>query len=155
MSTTTECCIFWLVQVPNFSSNWQFWFLNQICPKRVFPHENKISEYHHWIHFKQTILNFATKFAQKGISGWKQKKGIFLLNSTHLNQSTHKISALNDNFDFSSQICPKRMLLFKHRKSEHYQWILHIQISLGTKFHFKQFWILVPNLPKKAIFCRK
>ena len=58
-----------LPQTDNFD------FLNQICPKRAFPHENKISEHHHWIHFKQTILNFATKFAQKGISGSKQKKG--------------------------------------------------------------------------------
>ena len=154
MNTTTEFCIFWLVQVPNFSSNWQFWFFESNLPKKsisTWKQNKRISP----IHFKQTILNFATKFAQKGISGWKQKKWIFLLNSTHLNQSTHKISALNDNFDFSSQICPKRMFLFKHRKSEHYQWILHIQISLGTKFHFKQFSILIPNLPKKAIFCRK
>ena len=29
-------------------------------------------------------------------------------------------------------------------------WILHIRISPGTKFHFKQFWILKPNLFKKG-----
>ena len=31
------------------------------------------------------------------------------------------------------------------------QWILHIQISLSTKFHFKQFWILRLNFSKKGI----
>ena len=36
-------------------------------------------------------------------------------------------------------------------KNKHHQWILHIQISLSTKFHFKQLWILRTNFPKKGI----
>ena len=51
-------------------------FLDQICPKRVFPLWNRKSEHHHWIlhtwirlgakfQLKLTILNFWTKFAQE------------------------------------------------------------------------------------------
>ena len=36
--------------------------------------------------------------------------------------------------EFSNQICPKSFFLVSNRKSEHHQWILHIQTSLGTKF---------------------
>ena len=59
--------------VPNFSSNWQFWFFRSNLPKKVFPVENKKSEHHHrvldiWIslatkfQIRLTILNFWTKF---------------------------------------------------------------------------------------------
>ena len=41
------------------------------------------------------------------------------------------------------------------RKSEHHHWILHIRINLDTKFHFKQYWILGPNLPQKGISRQK
>ena len=54
--------------------------------------------------------------------------------------------------DFLDQICPRRVITVKKIKSEHYHWILHIRISLGTKFHFKQFWILGSNLSRKSIF---
>ena len=41
MNTTNEFCIFELVEVPNFSLNWQVWvFFVQICPKREFLVEN-------------------------------------------------------------------------------------------------------------------
>ena len=53
-----------------------FDFLDQIYPKRVFPIKNGKSEHHQWIlhiqiilgtkfHFKESSLNFRTKFAQK------------------------------------------------------------------------------------------
>ena len=42
------------------------------------------------------------------------------------------------NFDFLDQIYPKRVFPIKNGKSEHHQWILHTQISLSTKFHFKE-----------------
>ena len=42
MNTTIDFCIFELVLVPNFSLQWQFWFIfNQICSKSVFPLENE------------------------------------------------------------------------------------------------------------------
>ena len=51
---------------------------------------------------------------------------------------------------FLNQICSINVFPAQNRKSEHHHWILHIQISLGTKFHFKQFWNLGPNLPRKG-----
>ena len=39
-NTTIAFCIFKLDWLPNFSLNWQFWFLDQICTKRKFPVEN-------------------------------------------------------------------------------------------------------------------
>ena len=35
------------------------------------------------------------------------------------------------------QICPKRVILVQNRKIRHHHWILHIQISLSTKFQHK------------------
>ena len=49
----------------------------------------------------------------------------------------YEISAQTDNFDFSDQICPKRVFPVKNWKSEDCHWTLHIRISLGTKFQLK------------------
>ena len=35
------------------------------------------------------------------------------------------------------QICPKRVFPIKNRKSGHHHWILHVRISVGTKFQLK------------------
>ena len=62
-------------QISLWTNNFEF--CDQICLKRVFSVENEKSKHHHWIlhtrislgtkfHFKQTILNFGTKFSQKG-----------------------------------------------------------------------------------------
>ena len=49
------------------------------------------------------------------------------------------------------QICPKKVFLVWSRKSEHHDWILHIQISLDTKFQLKlTILIFGPNLPKNG-----
>ena len=40
-------------------------------------------------------------------------------------------------FKFLDQIYQRKIFIFKNRKSEYHHWILHIQISLGTKFQFK------------------
>ena len=46
----------------------------------------------------------------------------------------------------------KRLLTVSNRESEQHLWILHIQISLGTKFNLNwQFWFFRPNLPKKGV----
>ena len=42
-----------------------------------------------------------------------------------------------ENFDFLNQICPKRTFPVEKSKIENHHWILHIRISLGTKFHLK------------------
>ena len=63
--------------IPNFSLNQQFWFLDQICPKRVFPVKNTENVHHHrMLHIyislgtkfqlKLIILFFWIKFDQKG-----------------------------------------------------------------------------------------
>ena len=71
-----EFCVFELVY-PKFQFKLKiFDFLDQICPKRVCLVEKRKSQHHHLIlnirislgtkfHFKQTILNFGTKFAQR------------------------------------------------------------------------------------------
>ena len=64
----------------------KFWFFGPIYPIRVFPVENRKSEYHHWVlhiwirlgakfQLKLTILIFWTKFAQKRYSRSKREKG--------------------------------------------------------------------------------
>ena len=58
---------------------------------------------------------------------------------------------LNKQFWILDQICPRKVFKVKNRKSEHHHWILHIQVSFGTKFSLKLtiliFW---PDLPKKG-----
>ena len=59
---------------------------------------------------------------------------------------------LNWQFEILDPICPKWVFWFKNRKSEHHYWVLHIRISLRTKFHLKlitlSFWTW-PNLTKQ------
>ena len=77
VNITIEFYIFEVVQVTNFSLNWQFWFFEQYLPKGEFWWETKASAYHHWIlhiwislgtkfQLKLPILSFWTRFAQKG-----------------------------------------------------------------------------------------
>ena len=85
MNSAIEFCICKLVEVPNFSLNRQFWFLDQVWPKRVLPIKNGQSEHHHWIlhirislgtkfQLKLTILIFFWPILlKKGISGRKRK----------------------------------------------------------------------------------
>ena len=50
LNITIEFCIFELVQEPNFSASTDiFYFLDQVCPKRVFSVKNGKSKHHHWI----------------------------------------------------------------------------------------------------------
>ena len=39
--------------------------------------------------------------------------------------------------DSLDQICPEKLFLVSSRKSENHYWILHIQITLNTKFQLK------------------
>ena len=70
----------------NFSLNWYFWLFGPNLPKiRIFVAENRKSEHHHWalhiwislgkkFHFKQSVLNFMTKFAPKKVFSLKIEK---------------------------------------------------------------------------------
>ena len=64
--------------------------------------------------------------------------------------------SLNWQFWFFEPDLPKREILSETKNSEYNHWILHIRISLSTKFQFKQpilvFW---PNLLKNSISGRK
>ena len=95
VNTTIEFCIFKLVWVPSFSWNWQFWFLDQICPKRAFAVGNRKKK---WIsplncaYFNQSYFNLNRRFwfffgpnlPKKDISGRKQEKWTPPLNSAYL-----------------------------------------------------------------------
>ena len=94
---------------------------------------------------------FGSNLLKKGISGFKQKKWKSPLNSAYSNNSRYQISVQTDNFESLEQIWLKKAFLAQNRKDEHQHSILHIQISLSIKFHFIQFWILGPNLPKKGV----
>ena len=50
----------------------------------------------------------------------------------------YQISAETDNFHFLDQTCPKRVFPAKSRCKEHRHWVLHIRISLGSKFFPQQ-----------------
>ena len=47
------------------------------------------------------------------------------------------VSGIKQKSDFLDEICPKRVFSVQSRKSEQHHWILHIRISLGTKFQLK------------------
>ena len=80
-----------------------FNFLDQICPKRLFPIKNRKSN--------QTSPS----------------------NSAYSNWSSYQILAETDNFDFLDQICPKRVFPVENEKSEQHHWVLHIGIKLSAK----------------------
>ena len=94
---------------------------------------------------------FGQNLPTKGFSGLKQKKWKLPLNSGYSNYSRNQISAQTDSFDILDQIYPKKVFPVKKRKSEHHHGILHIWISVGTKFQRKlTIWVFGPNLPKKG-----
>ena len=63
--------------------------------------------------------------------------------------SLYRILLWTNNIEFLDQIYPRKILKFKNRKSEHLRWILHIKISLRTKFQLKlTILIFSPDLPK-------
>ena len=98
INTTTECCIFELVFVSNFTLS-NFEFLNQICPRKIFMVRNRKIEHHHCIpliqislgtkfQLKLTILIFLTTFTEKGFFWSKTEKvntTYFLRNSAYPN----------------------------------------------------------------------
>ena len=59
------------------------------------------------------------------------------LNFAYSNYSRYQISASTDKFDSLEQTCPKRVFPVKNKKSEYHRWILHVRISVGTKFQLK------------------
>ena len=114
-----EICMFKLVQLPNFSLNWQFWFLGPNLPKKAYlPAKteimNTIIEFSIFklLELPNLSLNwkfwfFGPNLPKKHISAWKQKKWITPLIFAYSNYSGYQISALTGNFDILDQIYPK------------------------------------------------
>ena len=128
-----------------------FELLNQICPRKIFMVKNRKSEHHHWIpHIQISLLvpNFCFNWqfwffwpdlSKKGFSGLKQKKWtphIFYI-ILHIQISLVQNFSSNWQFWFFGPNLPKKVFPVKNRKSEHHHGILHIWISLGTKFQLK------------------
>ena len=124
MNIIIELRIFKLIFVPNFPLNWQFWIFWPDLPK-------------------------------KGFSGLKQKKWtphIFYI-ILHIQISLVRNFSSNWQFWFFGPNLPKKVFPVENRKSEHHHGILHIWISLGTKFQLKliilSFWI---KFTQKRVF---
>ena len=84
VNTAIEFCIFELVYVPNFSLNWQFWFLWPNLPKKGLSSLKQKSELHRKIlhiqislstrfQLKLIILIFGPNLPKKGVSSLKHK----------------------------------------------------------------------------------
>ena len=82
---------------------------------------------------------FLPGLTKKGFSGLKQKKWtphIFYI-ILHIQISLVRNFSSNWQFWFFGPNLPKKVFPVKNRKSEHHHGILHIWISLGTKFQLK------------------
>ena len=103
-----EFRIFKLVLVPNFNWIWRFWFFWPDLPKKGFP-------------------------------SLKQKKWtshIFYI-VLYIQISLVWNFSSNLQFWFFGPDLPRKVFPVKNWKRERHHWILHIQISLGTKFRLK------------------
>ena len=112
--------------------------------------KNRKSEHRHWIlliqislgtkfQLKLTILIFWLDLPEKGFLGLKKKKltpHIFYI-ILHIQISLVQNFSSNWQFWFFGPNLPKKVFPVENRKSEHHHGILHIWISLGTKFQLK------------------
>ena len=84
-------------------------------------------------------FDFWTKFPNKSITG-------------HIRINLCAKFQFSLKFSFFDQYYPKKYILVKNAKCKHHHWILHIQISLSTKFQLKQaIYCFGPNLTKNSI----
>ena len=105
--------------------------MNQICPKRVFPLENKKSEQHHWI--LHIWISLGIKFHLKLTVLIEQHHQILHIWISLGIKSGYQA----DCFDFLDQIVPNRLFLVENKKSEHHYSILQIWMSLSIEFHLE------------------
>ena len=135
-----DFCKFEKVKVQISAKTNNFDFLEQYSQKRILPIKNRKNKHHHYIlhirisistkfRLKQTILIFWTKFVQKGKINTTIEFHIFRL-------VWISNFALNKQF-WISKFAPKLTFLFENGRSKHHLWILHIWISVGTKFLLK------------------
>ena len=67
----------------------------------------------------------------------KQKNWTSPLNSAYSNQSRYQLQLKLTILIFWNKFAQKRCFRSKTKKSEHHHWILHIRVSLRTKFQLK------------------
>ena len=84
-----------------------------------------------------TILNFWTKFAQERYLWSKTEKVNIIIEFRLFKLVLVPNFSLNWQFWFFGPNLPKKIFPVENRKSEHHHGILHIWISLGTKFQLK------------------
>ena len=155
MNATIGFCIFELVEIPNFSLNFQFWFFGpSLLTKGVMPVKNGKREHHHWIlnirtslgtkiQLKLTVLIFYwPNLPKKGISSQKQKNrtcmyipGCYVIYQTFMNGGwqTHQYfnvsspSSHRDNYfgRCSSELAQLVPLPYSWGRSNHYSERLH------------------------------
>ena len=122
---------------------------------------------HHWIlnirislpikfHFEQTVLNFWTKFDQEGYLWSKIEKGNIIIEFHILELVLVPNFSSNWQFWFFGLNLPKNVFLVQNRKSKYHHVILHIRISLSSKFQLKLTILSFgPSLPKNGFSSRK
>ena len=145
-----------------------FDFLDQICPKGIFPVQNKKSEHHQWtfhiqislatkFQLKLTILFFWTKFWPKNcIFDLKWK-------SEHHHWILHIWISLGIKFQLKLTI----LIFWTKFAQKGYFWEKTEKVNITIEFCMfelvlvpnltlnKQFWFFGPNLPEKDISGRK
>ena len=131
-----------LYQISLWTNNIEF--VDQIYPRKILKFKNRKSKHHHhWILHIQislgTKFQLLIKFTQKGFSGLKRKKGTPLIFHTilHIQISQARNFSSNWQFWFFGSNLPKKVFPVENTKSEHHHRILHIWISVSTKFQLK------------------
>ena len=83
-------------------------------------------------------MTFWTKFAQKEYFYWKTKKENSIIEFCMFGLVLVPNFSLKWQFwCFGLNLPIKAISTQKRKKSEHHHWILHVQISVGTKFQLK------------------
>ena len=143
LNITTE---FYIFTVLNFGT--------KFAQKRYFRSKTKKSDYHRcilhiWIslgtkfQLKLAILIFWTKFAQKNVSSWKQKKWASPLHSAYSKYCEHQFS-LHTMINFGTKFAQQEYFRSKMKK-----------VNITSNSTYSQFWILGLNLPENGILGQK
>ena len=80
---------------------------------------------------------FWTKFTGKGYFLFKVGQANITIKFS-LFELVYILKFILNNFDFSDQICSKRVFPVQSSTNKHYHRIQHIEIRVGTNFHRKQ-----------------
>ena len=115
-------------------------FLDQICLKRVFPVKSRKGEQHQWI--LNIHIRLDTKLLGKLKGTCRGQSNLLGSQGDHpsppeLGETLVSSFSLNDNLFFWTNLLKKSISGRELKKREHPHWILHIHVSLSTKFQPK------------------